>query len=303
MKKVLVAAGAAFALALAGCGGQSEDTGTAGTSTAVDGVQFDQGIHDKLPQAVRDRGAIRLVTEAGYAPMEQFAADGRTIIGFEPDLANALGSVLGIKVEMTHGDFTTSIDEVVAGKYDGVLSSMTDTLEREKKVDFVNYFTAGTSILVQRGNPKAVSELNDLCGQVVAVEGGTVQADLLRRTQRGCDDPMTIHAYDTSAEALLQLRTGRAAAVLSDFPPAVYLVTDQRTRSFYQLSSTIQYEPGLFGIAFAKDDTALRDAVRDALDRLIRSGAYTELLERWGLGSGALVSSSINAGSGFTPGG
>jgi len=265
-------------------------------------LRLDQGIHDKLPQAIRDRGSIRLVTEAGYAPMEQFAADGRTIIGFEPDLANALGSVLGVKVEMIHGDFTTALDEVVAGKYDGVLASMTDTVQREKKVDFVDYFTAGTSILVQRGNPKAVSELNDLCGQVVAVEGGTVQADLLRRTQRGCGEPIAIHEFESSADALLQLRTGRAAAVLSDFPPAVYLVTDERTRAHYQLSSTIQYEPGLFGIGFAKDDAGLRDAVREALDRLIRSGAYAELLQRWGLSSGALTSSSINAGSGTVTG-
>ncbi len=60
----------------------------------------------------------------------------------------------------------------------------------------------------------------------------------------------------------------------------------------------MQYEPGLYGLAVARDDTALRDTLRDALNRLIRSGAYAELLERGGLSSGAVKAASVNAGGG-----
>jgi polar amino acid transport system substrate-binding protein len=301
-KRIFVVAGVAVALAAGGCA-TTQPTSTNATSDTLDGVQFDRQIQDRLPDEIRTRGSIRLVTDASYAPMEQFAADGRTIVGFEPDLASALSSVLGIKIEMVQGDFGTALNDVAKGNFDGVLSSMTDTVDREKKADFLDYFQAGTSIIVQRGNPKGITDLKDLCGQVVATERGTVQADLLSRSQRGCGtEKMTIKQYKTNADALLELRTGRAVAVLNDFPPAAYLTSDVRTRAYYQLSSTVQYEPGLFGIAFAKDDTGLRDAVREALDRLIRSGAYTELLQRWGLSSGALAASSVNAGSGSSTG-
>jgi polar amino acid transport system substrate-binding protein len=298
--KITRLAGTAVVLALlAGCGSTTAETRTAATGS----VRFDQKIHDQLPEEVRIRGTIRFVTDASYPPMEQFAPDGRTIVGFDPDLASALGSVLGIRIEMVMGNFATAIDDVTTGKYDGVLSSMTDTVSREKKVDFVDYFAAGISIVVQRSNPKGITDLKDLCGQVVAAERGTVQVDLLTRAQRGCGGhPITIKQFPTNADTLLQLRTGRAVAVLNDFPSASYLATDVRTRAYYQLSSTVQYEPGLFGIAFAKDDTALRDATRAALDRLIRSGAYAELLQRWGLASGGLTASSVNAGSGSVPG-
>jgi polar amino acid transport system substrate-binding protein len=86
-------------------------------------------------------------------------------------------------------------------------------------------------------------------------------------------------------------------ALLNDYPPAAYLASDAKTRSFYQLASTTQYEPGLVGLAVAKDNPELRDALHAALDVLMRSGRYTELLQRWGLTSGALTVSSINAGS------
>ncbi|WP_433718065.1 ABC transporter substrate-binding protein [Actinoplanes sp. CA-051413] len=290
----LAAAGIALTLAAGGCGSAS-----AGTDAMATGeVAVDEQIRAMLPDAVRDRGSIQLATDPSYAPMESYAPDGRTIIGFDADLAAALGSITGIRVEMVAADFSSAIDETVKGTYDGVLSSMTDTAEREKLVDFVDYFSAGTAIVVQRGNPRGISDLKDLCGQVVAVEKSTVQADLLRRSQPSCGaNKMIIKNFKTNADALLQVRTGRAVAILNDYPPAAHLATDARTRSYYQLASTVQYEPGLMGLAVAKDNTRLRDALHAALDSLIRSGRYTELLQRWGLMNGALATSSINAGS------
>ncbi|AGZ41837.1 ABC transporter substrate-binding protein [Actinoplanes friuliensis] len=290
-------AGVVLTLATAGCGTASADE-TTGDGTATGAVAFSQQIHDRLPDAVQKSGVIRLATDPSYAPMESYAADGRTIIGFEPDLAAALGAVAGVRVEMVPAEFSSMIDGTRKGTFDGVLSSMNDTPEREKKVDFIDYFSAGLAIVVQRGNPQGITDLKDLCGQVVAAEKATVQVDLLRRTQPACGDrPIVIKTFKTNADALLQVRTGRAAAILNDYPPAAYLATDPRTRSRYQLASTVQYEPGLFGIAVAKDNPELRDALRDALDQLIRSGTYTELLERWGLASGAVTTSSVNSGA------
>jgi len=289
----LAAAGIVLTLAAGGCG-----TASAGTDADATGdIAIDQQIHEMLPQTVRDRGGIRLATDPSYAPMESYAADGRTIIGFDADLAAGLGAVAGIRVELVPADFGSALTETAKGTYDGVLSSMTDTTAREKKADFIDYFSAGTAIVVQRGNPRGISDLKDLCGQVVAVERTTVQADLLRRAQPGCGDrPIIIRAFKTNADALLQLRTGRAVAIPNDYPPASHLATDAKTRTYYQLASTVQYEPGLLGLAVAKDNPELRDALHAALDVLIRSGRYTELLQRWGLTTGALPVALINAG-------
>ena len=118
--------------------------------------------------------------------------------------------------------------------------------------------------MVQRGNPAGISDLDDLCGKVVAVEEGTVQVDLVERTQASCPagTPVDVKLYDTNDDALVELRTGRAAAVLNDYPPAAYLSTAQRTQADYQLASDVQYEPGLYGIAVAPDREQLRDALQ-----------------------------------------
>jgi polar amino acid transport system substrate-binding protein len=296
-RRRFAAVSVAIALLAGGCGGGSDAESP--VSGADDTVAVNEAIRQRLPGTIRERGTIRLATDPSYAPMESYAADGRTVIGFDADLAAALGSVLGIKIEMVPADFSAALDNTVSGEFDGVLSAMTDTVEREKKADFINYFSAGTSIVVRRGNPNGVSDLKDLCGQVVAVEQSTVQQDLLKRSQRGCgSNPITIRAFKTNADALLQLRTGRAIAILNDYPPAAELATDPTTRTHYQLASTVQYEPGLYGLAVAKDNTQLRDALSAALDELMHAGVYNELLLRWGLTTGALQASSINGAGG-----
>jgi polar amino acid transport system substrate-binding protein len=280
-------------LVASGCGGDRPQAGTAGSSAAG----LDQALHDRLPAGILARGSIRVGGGDPYPPASFYAPDGRTIVGFEPDLAAAMGRVLGVRFEFVNVDFGDLLPQLNRGRIDVAMASMTDNAEREKQADFINYFQAGTSIIVQRGNPEGVSTLKDLCGKVVAVEEETTQVDLLRRTQKGCEtEPIRIRTYPDNASALVQLRTGRAVAVLSDYPPAVHVSTDQRTSAYYQLAATTQYEPSPYGIAVAKDQTQLRDVLRDALERIMRSGDYAEVLRRWGVPGGALDSATINAG-------
>ncbi|MGN6612953.1 MAG: ABC transporter substrate-binding protein [Angustibacter sp.] len=260
-------------------------------------VSVDRALHDRLPDAVKSSGVLRVGTDASYAPMSFFAPDGRTIVGIEPDLAQQIGLVLGVRLEFQNVDFTELLPRVADGSLDVAISAMTDTPERERRVDFVNYFNAGTSIVVQRGNPNGVTDLKDLCGKVVAVEDGTTQVDLVKRSQANCAGvPIRVKTFATNSDALVQLRTGRAAAVLNDYPPASYLTSDVRTKAHYQLASTAQYEPGLYGIAVAKRQQGLRDALRGALETLLETGAYNQVMDHWNVASGEVREVAVNAG-------
>jgi polar amino acid transport system substrate-binding protein len=299
-RHAIVAGAMLFALTVASaCGSDRADDGAAPPAAA-----FDQGLHDRLPADILKRGTIRVGGSDPYPPAAFYAPDGRTVVGFEPDLAAEMGRVLGVRLEFVSLSFSDLLPQLRRHKIDVAMASMTDNAEREKQADFVNYFQAGTAIIVQRGNPQGISDLKDLCGKVVAVAEDTVQVDLLRRTQKGCSAGERIHIrpYGDNANALVQLRTGRAVAVLSDYPPAVQLSTDQRTSAYYQLAASTQYEPSPYGIAVAKDQTELRDALRDALEHVMRSGGYVDVLRRWGVPSGALEAATINAGGSATAG-
>ena len=264
---------------------------------AASRASFDSSLHDRLPAAVRSEGRIRVATDASYPPASFFDEDGRTIVGFEPDLAAALGRVLGVELAFERMDFRDTLPALAAGEVDVIMAAMTDTPERQQTVDFIDYFSAGTSILVQRGNPRGIVDLRDLCGQTVAAEEGTIQVELLVRSQAACGDQrIVVLQFPDNDSALLELRTGRAAAVLNDYPPAARLTTDPRTKADFQLASTVQYEPGFYGIAVRKDQVRLRDALREALTVLVDSGEYAAVLDSWGVSSGALDAASLNGG-------
>ncbi|MDO9378307.1 MAG: ABC transporter substrate-binding protein [Nocardioidaceae bacterium] len=284
---------AACVLATAGCGGP----GSAAQAEPAASPDVDTALHDRLPTRVRDAGVLVVGTDPSYAPMSSYAADGRTIVGMEPDLAADLGDLLGVEVEIEDTPFDEIIDQVEDGRIDLGMTAMTDTPERARRVDFVDYFVAGTAILVQRGNPDEIGSLGDLCGTVVAVEQATIQIDLIARQQDRCRGrQIQVEEYATNSDALLRLRTGRVSAVLNDLPPAALLAEDRRTRSFYELATREQYEPGFYGIAVRRSDERLRAVLTDALERLVADGHYDRTLRTWGLEAGAVDEVLVNAG-------
>ena len=297
-RTVAVSLAVAALAALTGCGASSGASSVAAAHAAEAAQQTprDEHLRDLLSEHLLAAGTLRVGTDASYAPASSFGSDGRTVIGFEPDLVAAVGRVLGLEIELVPLPFDGLLDDVAAGRIDVAMSAMTDTAERQAKADFVNYFSAGTSILVRRGNPDGILELGDLCGRRVAVERATVQVDMVERSQRRCGStPIQVRALPDNAQALVELRTGRADAVLSDYPPAAELANGTRTRAYYQLAADTQYEPGLYGVAVAKDQPRLRDAVHGALERVINSGEYDRILSRWRVEQGAVRQPSINA--------
>ena len=115
-------------------------------------------------------GTLVVATDATYAPNEFIGTDGKTVSGMDPDLAAALGSALHRKVKVVNATFDAIIPGLASGKYDLGMSSFTDTKAREKVVDFVTYFSAGTSFYVKASGGPTINSLADLCGHSVAVE-------------------------------------------------------------------------------------------------------------------------------------
>ncbi|MBM7806922.1 polar amino acid transport system substrate-binding protein [Geodermatophilus bullaregiensis] len=279
----------AAVLITAGCGSADPAPADAGPV-----VTLDERLHAALPEDVREAGVLTVANDPSYPPASSFGPDGRTIVGFEPDLGAALGELLGVQVQFRASSFDTLLDDLAAERFDLVMSAVTDTAERQQQADFVNYFRAGSSIVVPRGNPLGVHDLAGLCGRSVAVEAGTVQVGLLERAQAACARRIDVREVPTNDDALLELRTGRADAVLADYPPAVFVTTDPRTQNSYQLVSDTQYEPGLYGIAVDRDRTELRDVLTAALQRLVDDGVYRALLDRWEVGHGAVDVVTVN---------
>ncbi|MEV4431546.1 ABC transporter substrate-binding protein [Streptomyces sp. NPDC049555] len=308
----LAAAGAiavAGTLLLTGCGDQRDKT-TTGNGAGQTAAGSQAPLFAKLPKKIQDSKVIKVGSDIAYPPVE-FKQDGK-VVGIDPDIAAALGKELGVKVEFNNGTFDALLTGLRSKRYDIAMSAMTDTKDRQEGVDsktkkkvgegvdFVDYFNAGVSLYTKKGDTKGIGGWADLCDKKVAVQRGTVSHDLAKSQSDKCekDDKgsISIEAFDTDLEAQTRLKAGGVDAVSSDFPVAAYAVkTSGGGKDFEIVGDQVEAAP--YGIAVAKDNAQLRDALKEALEAIVKNGTYEKVVKTWGVDAGAIKEVKINGGS------
>jgi len=275
---VLVAAFVASA-----CGGDNEEESTASPTKAPATGSPTTSLAAGVPEL--SDGTLQVGSDISYAPIEFYEEGTQNATGLDVDLANAIGKELGVKVEFQNTGFDGIIPALEAERFDVIMSSMTITEERQQQIDFIPYFTAGTGILVQAGNPNNIQSLADLCGKNVAVQLGTIQVDQLNAQNEQCTDKISITTFDQNPLAVEQLSLGRADAVTADYPVAG---NDARlSEGKLELVST-QFEAAPYGIGVRKGSTELNAAITKALQNIMDNGEYDTILADWNLEAGSI---------------
>lgn len=296
MRKLLPRVGVPMlaVLALAGCGSSNSTSSSSSTTAAPAPVAVDAAIAATVPAAIKSKGTLTVASEAQYAPNEFIAPDGHTIIGMDADLLTALGEVMGLKVKLVNSNFETIIPGLAAGRYDLGASSFTDTKEREKTVDFVDYFKAGISFYAKSSTNPGVKTVADLCGKTAAVEKGTVEQEEATKQSGKCTKEgkkaVSVLAFPGQNPVNLAIASGRAEVGMADSPVVDYQV--KLSKGIFKLVGEA-YEVAPYGIAIPKK-SGMTTPILAALKALIANGTYTKILAKWGTQSGAISEPAVN---------
>lgn len=272
-------------------------------TVAVGGVSFaeeipappaSEAVNKQLPESVRTRGVIRVVSTFGYAPQQFYGEDGSTPDGLSVDLAKAMGAAAGLPVEFTNASFDSLIPGLDAGRFDMAIAAMSATAERGSKVNFVIYQKADARILVRAGNPKNVSSLKDLCGLKVASLKGSLYNQVIEAVSEKCLgkglQPVELSTYDGSDSVYQALIAGRVDANYRDSAPLIY--TARASEGRLEVVGP-EYPDTPYGIAIAGDNGDFAKAMSMALDAIIKDGTYQKIFDKWGLGARVLDSSTL----------
>jgi polar amino acid transport system substrate-binding protein len=234
-------------------------------------------------------------------PMISYASDGTTLQGAIVDLAAAMSKQMGRTIMFESIPFKGLLPAMEAKRIDITFTLMNDTPEREKVIDFVDFFNLGTMLLIQKGNPQHVDSLETLCGKTVSTVQGSTQVALVDETNAKCSaagrPAIDNLQYAQPSDARLQVQTGHVAAFLGNTPVMVYLAKTAGDGTIFDVVRGHEYQPVPLGIGVAKSNTALRDALQKSVDALIADGTYRKILEKHGVESGAVTSATINGGA------
>ncbi|MHA6694333.1 ABC transporter substrate-binding protein [Homoserinimonas sp. A520] len=284
---------AVAALMLTGCVDNSDPdaAGPRDDSTAGE-LAVDEAAAALLPAEVAESGILRIGTSPNYAPNE-YKDDAGEPIGWGIEMVDAIAAKLGLTAEISIAKFDNIIPRIVGGQLDLGESSFTDNAEREKQVDFVNYYTAGIQWASALGNDV---DPNNACGLKVAVQATTYQHTVeLPAKSAACvaagNEAIILMPYDTQDTAANAVAVGQADAFSADSPVTLYAIS--RLKDKLQVAGET-FEVSPYGFAVQKD-SGMAEAVQAALQSMVDDGSYLELLKAWGVESGGLESITINA--------
>jgi polar amino acid transport system substrate-binding protein len=277
------------ALALSGCVNNSSPTTPQAT---VKAGPVDAAAVALLPASIKSSKVIQVGVDATYPPDEFKDASGQAV-GWDIDLFDAVAAKLGVKPTYNIAGFDSIIPSITGGKYDAGVSSFTDNTDREKKVDFVNYYSAG--ILWASGAAKTVDP-NNACGLKVAVETGTVEdlsdiPDKSKACVAAGNKAIQVLRFDGQDQATNAVVLGQADAMSADSP-----ITGDAIK---QSGGKLQAAGKVFGVApygiAVNKGSSLAKAIQKAFQDIVDNGTYTKILTKWGVNDGALSTITINA--------
>ena len=296
LRRTLVLSGV-LVLAAAGCGSNSLESGSstsAPTSAPAAAPSVDQSLANALPAKIKSAGKIVVGVDASYPPNE-FLQGGKTVVGMDVDVFNAVAQKFGVTVDWQPAGFDTIITGVQGGKYDVGVSSFTINDKRKQQVNMVSYFNAGTLWATAKGNPKGVNP-DDACGKTVAVQKGTTQLeDDIPQRQAKCKaagkPEIKLVVREKQDQATADLVAGKADAMLADSPVVLYAIKQSND----QLEKVGDiYDAAPYGYVVPKSETAFAQAIADALKSLNTDGTYKSSLQKWNNDSGAITDFAVN---------
>ncbi|MEU4620977.1 ABC transporter substrate-binding protein [Actinoplanes sp. NPDC023801] len=254
-----------------------------------------------LPADVKASGKLLIGVGAagsGFPPLAFAATDNKTLIGNEPDIAVAIASTLGLEPVLENTSWENLFIGLDSGKFQLGASNITVTEERKLKYDFVTYRLDNLGWLAKKGSGLTVTKPADIAGKRVSVSSGTNQEKILvewaEEVKKAGLPAVVIKYYQTNQAVYLALGSGQIDLHLGPNPSATYHVaTTGQTEIVGTYSGAGKELQGLIALT-TKKDNGLVQAYAAALDKLIASGDYARILERWNLAGEAVTKAEVN---------
>ena len=290
-----VAASAVVTLAAVGIGAASAGASTSGYSVTIAGkkITTNAKLAASVPAKVRATG----LTDITYnnAPPDEQVING-TNVGWEIDLGRAVAATLGLKWKLTtSGNFDGFIPGLQNGRYNASFTSFIQTPARLKQIDIVTYYNVGTGFAVKKGSGISIKSPLNLCGHTVAVLEGSAFIQQIQSIKcKAAGKPaVQVQSFPSDSAAELAVASGRVQVYSSSEDQLSYLI--KKTEHQFALQP-LNFDPVPEGAGVTKG-LGLSKPIANAMDALIKSGAYAAIMKKWSISYGLVKRATVYGGN------
>lgn len=250
-------------------------------------------------------GVLTIGTALPSPPMGHFDEDGTTAIGVDVDLMAEVAERLGLTLDMQNASWDGLIPGAKSHRYDAVWASIGDFTERQRQIDFVDYLSVYSAVIMPRSAADGIAGPEGLCGLTVGGTKGAVAITVAQEFSADCEaagsPAITISEFPDNATGLLSLRSGRTDAHIMDGPSAVYEAGTSGSGTEYAVALDRVGPQAIYGVGVNKTSVPLRDAIATALNETIADGTYADILARYDVSSYAIDEATVNGGGAQNP--
>lgn len=286
-KQLMIGTMAAIAaVSMAACGSADAGSSSSAAVTAAGGSA--KTIH---------QGTLTIGTNVPFSPMEFFGPDGKTITGADIDLAREVAKRMGLKADVKNIGWDGLIPAEKSNRFDIVVASIGDFIERQPQIDFVDYLTVQAAVIVRSKDAATIKNAMDLCGKKAGATKGAATVTALQQFSQQCSSSgkpaIAVSQFASTADGITALEAGRIDAENTDGPVAVYTA---KTKPGFAVAFSGVGPKILYGMGVNKSNTALRGQIQKALQAIMDDGTYKKILDKYGLGQYAIKKATVNAG-------
>ena len=260
MKKFFMAATLMLTMLFTGCGGDNANK----------------------PAAEGDSAEIKKIVvglDDEYAPMG-FKDEQNQIVGFDVDLAKEAAKHLNAEVEFKAIDWSSKEAELKSGRIDVIWNGLDITPERQENMLFSDpYMDNRQIIFVRKGDDLGIKAETDLAGKAVGTQSASTVEEYINGNAELKNSLRELKTYGDYVAAFMDLENGRLDCVVCDEIVGRYYMS-KHADTLDAVDANVG-PVSEFGIAFAKDNVALRDKVQKAFDEIVADGSAAKISEKW----------------------
>jgi polar amino acid transport system substrate-binding protein len=281
----VVAGAMVLAISVAGCGSNSD-------GPSKDPSSSDSAAQKLVPAAIKSKGAITYSSAFDYPPWD-FKNDAGAYDGIEYDVIQAVGTVLGLKVNATTASsFAGIIPAVQSGRVNLGGEAINILPDRLKVVSFAGWTSYTDGLIVKAGNPDKINT-SDVCGLKIAVVTGSVEIGLYGDISKKCvtdgKKPIALPEFAQTSATLLAVEGGRAQAAGFDIFNNAYIASTSKGKLEVAPGDPLgDAVPVGFAVPKTADGTALGKAIDAALNELQSNGKLGEIFDKWKIPQSAI---------------
>ena len=222
-----------------------------------------------------EKGKLIMSTNAAFPPYEM-TDDNGSFIGIDVEVAQAIAKELGLELVIDNMGFTAALEAAQNGKSDMVMAGVTVNEERLKVMDFSDSYATGIQVvIIKEGSDVTMDNLNTKkIGTQLGTTGYIYASDT---PENGGYGEANVVGYDNGITAVKALLNGQVDCVIIDNAPAQEFVKANPGLTILE-GAWVEEQ---YAIGFKKGNSELKDAVNEALKKLIADGTVQSIVDKY----------------------